>query len=97
MASKGQKFKKYKPELKVQILREYHKGETSISILSKKYKISENTIETWLRKARNNLDIKKDYRKIKSGRKSFTKADLKEQIDILKKFQAFLEAQNDKK
>ncbi|MCQ2088577.1 MAG: hypothetical protein MJZ37_11040 [Bacilli bacterium] len=46
MASKGQKFKKYKPELKVQILREYHKGETSISILSKKYKISENTIET---------------------------------------------------
>ena len=97
IASKGQKFKQYKPELKVQILKEYKEGDTSIYILARKYKINVSTIKNWLRKARKDLDIKLDYRKARSGRKSFTREDLKEQIDILKKFQAFLEAQNDKK
>jgi len=96
MASKGQKFKKYKPELKVQILKEYKSGETSIPLLAKKYKISIGTVATWVYKNNRSVDITKDNRG-KNKKKIFTKSDLKEQLEILKKFQAFLEAQNDKK
>jgi len=96
MASVGQKFKKYKPELKVQILREYKETDTSIQTLSRKYKISIGTLSGWIWKDKKNINICKDNR-VNSGRKAYTKSDLKEQLEILKKFQVFLEAQNDKK
>jgi transposase-like protein len=47
MAKKGQKFKKYCPELKENILREYFLGEESPTSLSSKYDIPVETVWTW--------------------------------------------------
>ena len=44
MASKGQKFKKYDPKIKDQILKEYFSGNESPTSLSFKYDLSVATI-----------------------------------------------------
>ena len=100
MASKGQKFKKVSPELKLKILKEYDDGLGSPRFLSKKYGISYNTIEGWIRKRRLGIDVTVDHYKGNSGRpksKGLTLEDYKERYEILKKYQAFLEARQGKK
>ncbi|NLI94284.1 MAG: transposase, partial [Erysipelotrichaceae bacterium] len=39
MASKGQKFKKYSPDFKEKIIKEYFSGEASYKMLSEKYDV----------------------------------------------------------
>ena len=101
MASKGQKFKKYSPEIKEEILKEYFDNNLSAGWLSKKYNISTKTIETWIRKTKLNIDVKIDHRPGRSGkftkRKNLTLEDYKERYEILKKYQAFLQARRGKK
>ena len=100
MASKGQKFKSYSPELKEQILKEYQEGYGYRSLARMHPEISINTIRTWLRKTRRGIDITVNHRKGRSGKrktKSLTLEDYKERYEILKKYQAFLQARREKK
>lgn len=93
MASKGQKFKKYSPELKEEILKKYWSG-IPISDLVREYSVSDNTIRMW------NYNIKHNRIGGKRGRPKngeLTKEDYKERYEILKKYQAFLQARRGKK
>ena len=101
MAKKGQKFKKYSPEFKETILKEYFENNQSAGYLSIKYGISCKTIETWVRKTKLDIDIKVDHRVGIAGKfrktKNLTLEDYKERYEILKKYQAFLQARRGKK
>jgi len=93
MARKGQKFNKYSPEFREEILKKYWSG-VSASSLSKEYNISANTIKMW------NYNIKHCRTGGKKGRPKkdeLTKEDYKERYEILKKYQAFLQARREKK
>ena len=95
MASKGQKFKKYPSELKNKILKEYIDGLGGQCSLAKKYGIPKETIKNWIRKYENGIDVGTDHRK--GGSKNLTLEDYKERYEILKKYQAFLQARREKK
>ena len=100
MASKGQKFKKYDPNIKDHILKEYFSGKESPRSLSSKYDVPVETVRTWIKKTKKDIDVKVDHRPGRSGRikeKNLTLEDYKERYEILKKFQAFLQARRGKK
>ena len=101
MASKGQKFKKYPPELKAEIVEKYSKGRGYRSLARDYPDIPVQTINTWTRKIRNGIDIRTDHRPNHSGkftkRKNLTLEDYRERYEILKKYQAFLQARQRKK
>ena len=100
MASKGQKFKSYSSEFKEMILEEYFDGIGTPRTLSLKYDVSIKTIENWITKTKHNIDVKVDHRPGRSGRskeKNLTLEDYKERYEILKKYQAFLQARRGKK
>ena len=100
MASKGQKFKKYYPEFKEKILKEYFEGELCPKSLSNKYSVSIKTIWNWITKTKQDIDVMVDHRLGRSGRqkaKNLTLEDYKERYEILKKYQAFLQARREKK
>ena len=95
MASKGQKFNKYDVEFRMKVVHEYLNGEGSTKSLSKKYNISNKTIETWIYKYRDTGTLET---KSKSGRpRKNEEIDYKERYEILKKYQAFLKAQRERK
>ena len=99
MANKGQKFKKYSPEIKEKILKEYFSGGTGRDLLGKKYGISQGTISNWIYGSKKGVDVKVDHRLGRSGRPiaNLTLEDYKERYEILKKYQAFLQARREKK
>jgi len=100
MASKGQKFKKVSPEIKKEILKKYFDGCASPKMLEAEYGISFETIKTWIYKTNHGIDVTIDHWKGNSGRKkskNLTLEDYKERYEILKKYQAFLEARQGKK
>ncbi len=100
MAKKGQKFKKYSPEFKEMILKEYFSGDESPKSLELKHGESLHTVETWVYKTKRDIDVKVDHRPGRSGRaktKNLTLEDYKERYEILKKYQAFLQARWEKK
>ena len=96
MAKKGQKYNKYSTEFKMKIVNEYLSGKEGGSIsLSKKYNISYRTIDNWIYTYKrqghlNNMAKNK-------GRKKEEIIDYKERYEILKKYQAFLKAQRERK
>jgi transposase-like protein len=95
MASKGQKFNRYDPEFREMILKEYfedHNG--GAKYLAKKYGISYHTIETWIKKRKKPELFHEGG---KRGRPRDSEVDWKERYEILKKFQAFLKAQRERK
>ena len=95
MASKGQKFLTHTEEEKNEIMQRHLKGESAYQ-LAKEYGISVNTIKTW--KAKINHPEKMPLRKRgRPTKKDLTKEDYKERYEILKKYQAFLKAQREKK
>ena len=99
MANKGQRFKRYSPEFKEKILKEYLEGFGGECSLSKKYNIPRETIKNWIRKAEKGIDVSNDGRGC-TGRpktKNLTLEDYKERYEILKKYQAFLQARRGKK
>ncbi len=95
MARKGQKFKKYTEEFKNSVLEEYFKGNGTSRSLARKYEISYHTIETWIEKA--NHPEKYPGTGQKKGRPKNSEIDWKERYEILKKYQAFLKAQRERK
>ena len=95
MAKKGQKFNSYDPEFKEMILKDYFEDHNGGSIyLAKKYGISSYTIDTWIRK-RKKPELYHEGGK--RGRRKDSEIDWKERYEILKKFQAFLKAQRERK
>ena len=91
MASKGQKFNKYCDELKEEIIKKYNEGNGSARSLGKEYSISYRTIDTWLHKIRHPELVSG----LKQGRpKKDEEIDYKERYEILKKYQAFIEARH---
>ena len=101
MAKKGQKFNKYSPDLKEKILDEYFATGISHFKLDDKYGLPRYTVRTWIRKAKKGLDIRVDHRgrnsRGRSKTKNLTLEDYKERYEILKKYQAFLQARRGKK
>ena len=95
MAKKGQKFLRYTKEEKEIIVKEYVSG-ISGYYLSKQYGIPVGTIKMWKYK----IDHPEKIKNLRRGRpkeKDLTKEDWKERYEILKKYQAFLKAQREKK
>ena len=96
MATKGQKFKTFTNEERTEIVSKYMSGKYSYAILAKEYNISWKTVESMIRKYRNTgTTISKQRGRPKE--KDLTKEDWKERYEILKKYQAFLKAQREKK
>lgn len=93
MAKKGQTFKKYTPEFRKEVVERYLKGEGSAGSLGAEYDISKNTVETWIRAFKQGIPIGMQ----KKGRAKEENIDYKEKYEILKKYQAFLKAQREKK
>ena len=90
MAKKGQKFNKYSNEFRDKIIDEYFSGNSGGSIyLGKKYNISNYTIDTWIRKYKKQGNLDNDI--------NHTRGRKKERYEILKKYQAFLKAQRERK
>lgn len=99
MASKGQKFKKYSNKTKLEIVSKVLEGRGYRSIGNDYPDIPVYTIRNWVRKAKCKIDVTTDGRG-SSGRpktKNLTIEDYKERYEILKKYQAFLQARREKK
>ncbi len=97
MAKKGQKFNNYDNEFKTKIIKEKKEGK-SYSYLSRKYNISGGTIMTWLHKYnRPDLYPNQGQKRGRQKESNLTKEDWKERYEILKKYQAFLKAQRERK
>ena len=97
MASVGQKFQKYSNDTKETILNDIRKG-ISFPAISQKYNVPKGTIMTWSHKFRRpDLYPNQGQKKGRPKEKDLTKEDYKERYEILKKYQAFLKAQRERK
>ena len=96
MATKGQKFKTFTNEERTEIVSKYMSGKYSYAILAKEYNISWKTVESMVRKFKKTGLTIKD-KKGRNNQSHLTKEDWKERYEILKKYQAFLKAQREKK
>lgn len=99
MAKKGQKLKNYSSAIKLEIVAKALEGRGYRSVARDYPDIPAKTIENWVRKANLNIDVTKDDRG-RSGRpksRNLTIEDYKERYEILKKYQAFLQARRGKK
>ena len=88
--------KHYDIDFKNKILNEYLKGQGGSIYLGKKYNIPSHTIDTWIRIYKRQGNLINDINNTR-GRKSEENIDYKERYEILKKYQAFLKAQREKK
>ena len=96
MARKGQKFKTIDEELILKIVKEKINGKT-YSYLSNKYKVPQGSIMTWVKRYNDKGYVNRDKKGIKKNPKNMTIEELRIEVDILKKFQAFLKQQHVKK
>ena len=89
------RVKNFKDEEKAKIISEYLEGKESLKSIAEKYGItSRKTVFTWLNKYRNTGTTNNDKRgrPIKND-----EIDYKVRYEILKKYQAFLKEQQEKK
>jgi transposase len=96
MAKKGQKFNKYSEELKNEIITKYFNNDGSSRSLGKEYGISYKTIDNMIYRYRH-PELKTGKKRGRAKEKNLTIDDYKERYEILKKYQAFLKAQREKK
>ena len=97
MVSKGQNFNKYDALLKEEVLTKYLNGVSSW-YLEREYGISYKTIQNWGRKTKHpELYPNQGQKRGRLKEPNLTKEDWKERYEILKKYQAFLKVQQDKK
>lgn len=95
MASKGQKFKSFSDEVRTEIVEKYMSGNYSYVKLAKEYGISWKTVETFVRKFKQTgITIKEKKGRLKND---LTKEDYMERYEIVKKYQAFLKAQRERR
>ena len=95
MASKGQKFNKYSKELKEEVIKKYYEAKGTPVSLGEEYGIPFHTIRTWIDKINNPQRFLGTGQK--RGRPKDSETDWKEKYEILKKYQAFLLAQRERK
>ena len=89
--------KHYSEDFKNQVLKDYIEGTYGGRCnLAKHYNISEYTIKDWIEKYRKQGNLENDIYH-KRGRIKERDIDYKERYEILKKYQAFLKAQREKK
>ena len=93
MARKGQKFNKYSSDFKEEILNEYFKNGINTYELERKYGVPHKTIQNWVHRIKYKLGGPRG----RPRSKSLTLEDYKERYEILKKYQAFLQARREKK
>ena len=99
MAKKGQAFQKYdNDKLKIEVLNKYLSGISS-TYLQNQYGIPKGTIKTWANKYKKQGNLSNDifHKRGRQKESELTKEDYKERYEILKKYQAFLKAQREKK
>ena len=96
MASKGQKFNKYSDELKKEIIQKYLNGKGTAKSLGKEYGISYKSIDTMIYRYKH-PELKTGNKVGRPKENNLTKEDWKERYEILKKYQAFLKAQRERK
>ena len=96
---KKTKPKRFANEFKAKVINEYLEGKGGRRALAKKYGLIPSTIKYWLDTRDKDGKLKEDRRKTHSGRlkKEPTIDDYKERYEILKKYQAFLEARDTRK
>jgi transposase len=97
MAKKGQKFKIFDEEIIQKVVNEKIKNGKSYSYLSRKYKVSKGSIATWVRKYKYKGYITREKRGVKKNPSNMTIEELRIENEILKKFQAFLKQQHEKR
>lgn len=88
--------KHYSEELKNEIVQRYLNEKSSLKKLGKEYNISYKNIFNWLRKYKTNGTVENDIFHTRGSPKS-ENIDYKERYEILKKYQAFIKAQREKK
>jgi len=91
MAKKGQKFNKIDTNIKKEVLEKFKSGKYSRKQLSGEYGIPSGTISNWIYLPEKSLSI------VKSGRPKNDVIDYKARYEVLKKYQAFLKEQQEKK
>ena len=96
MAKKGQKYKKHSLETKMEIVEKYFSGQGSSRSLASEYDISYHTIEDWIYQFRDTGTLE-SVRRGRPRKENLEEINYKEKYEILKKFQAFIEAQREKK
>ena len=96
MAKKGQKQNRVDEELIEKVVKEKLSGK-SYGYLAKKYHIPYGTVGTWVRRHNYTGSSKRRKQGIKKQPKNLTIEELRIEVEILKKFQAFLKQQHDKK
>ncbi len=95
MAKKGQTFKKYDDDFRNKVVNDYFNNEGGVRVLAKKYNISYTTIQNWVNKVNKGQSVSpNNYLK---GNRKDENIDYKERYEILKKYQAFLKAQRERK
>ena len=89
--------KHYKIEFKQKIVDEYKSGTSGgYPQIAKKYSLNENTVYCWIVKDRIQGNQINDINHKRGNRKK-ENIDYKERYEILKKYQAFLKAQRERK
>jgi transposase-like protein len=88
MAKKGQKFNKYSAEFRHKVVMEKINKGTSYSTLGRKYNMSWQTIDGWVRKYKKQGDLNERKR---GKPKQSEETNYKEKYEILKKYLEFLE------
>ena len=97
MAKKGQKFKKIDEELILKIVKEKIDKGKSYSQLEKKYNMSRGSIMTWVKRFKDKGYVTRDKKGVKKNSSNMTIEELRIEVDILKKFQAFLKQQQERR
>ena len=95
MAKKGQKFQSYSEEERANIVFEYLEGKESLKSIAEKYGVtSKKTVFNWIKrfKTTGSTNNSKRGRSLKNE-----EIDYKARYEILKKYQAFLKEQQERK
>ena len=97
MAKKGQKFKRINEDIILKIVKEKIEKGKSYSELEKKYGISRGSIMTWVRRYTYKGYVTRDKKGVKKDSSNMTIEELRIEVEILKKFQAFLKQRQERK
>ena len=88
--------KHYDIDFKNKVVNDYFSGDGGVKYLAKKYNISFCTIQHWVDKQKIQGNQVNDVNNLR-GRTKEENIDYKERYEILKKYQAFLKAQRERK
>ena len=95
MAKKGQEFRRYTKQEQNEILEKSLCGISSLA-LERRYGVSANTIRMWKYKS-NHPELRTGNKRGRQKEKDLTKEDYMERYEIIKKYQAFLKVQRERK